>query len=88
MRNHFEISNQKKKKKKEKKSPILTFYILIKLQYAEHNFRITNRFLPTQTICDAIEQNQLEVGNIDFKIEPNKAENVVCFLLFLASFNC
>ena len=38
--------------------------------------------------CDVIKQNQLEVGNIDFKIEPNKAENVFCFLLFLASFNC
>ena len=38
--------------------------------------------------CDVIKQNQSEVGNIDFKIEPNKAENVLCFLLFLASFNC
>ena len=39
-------------------------------------------------ICDVIKQNQSEVGNIDFKIEPNKAENVFCFLLFLASLNC
>ena len=39
-------------------------------------------------ICDVIKQNQSEVGNIDFKIEANKAENVFCFLLFLASFNC
>ena len=38
--------------------------------------------------CDVIKQNQSEVGNIDFKIEPNKAENVFCFLLFLTSFNC
>ena len=45
------------------------------------------RFLSTQTICDAIEQNQSEVGNTDLKIEPNKAENVFCFLSFLASFN-
>ena len=40
------------------------------------------------TKCDVIKQNQSEVGNIDFKIEPNKAENIFCFLLFLASFNC
>ena len=32
-------------------------------------------------ICDVIKQNQSEVGNIDFKIEPNKAENIFCFLL-------
>ena len=38
--------------------------------------------------CDVIKQNQSEVGNIDFKIEPHKAENVLCFLLCLASFNC
>ena len=35
-----------------------------------------------------IKQNQSEVGNIEFKIELNKAENVFCFLLFSASFNC
>ena len=40
------------------------------------------------SICDVIKQNQSEVGNVDFKIEPNKAENVFCFLLFLASFIC
>ena len=39
-------------------------------------------------ICDVIKQNQSENGNIDFEIEPNKAENVFCFLLFLAFFNC
>ena len=39
-------------------------------------------------ICDVIKQNQSEVGNIDFKIEPNKIENAFCFLLFLASFKC
>ena len=33
-----------------------------------------------------IKQNQSGVRNIDFKIEPNKAENVFCFLLVLASF--
>ena len=26
-----------------------------------------------EVICDVIKQNQSEVGNIDFKIEPNKA---------------
>ena len=30
-------------------------------------------------ICDVIKQNQSEVGNIDFKIEPNKAEFVFLF---------
>ena len=39
-------------------------------------------------MCDVIKQNQLEVGNIDFKTQPNKAESVFCFLLFLESFNC
>ena len=38
--------------------------------------------------CDGIKQNQSEHGNIDFEIEPNKAENVFCFLLFLGSVNC
>ena len=33
-------------------------------------------------------RKQPEVGNVDFKIQPNKVENVVCFLLFLAPFNC
>ena len=37
---------------------------------------------------DVIKQNQSEVGNIDFKIEPNKVEFIFCFLLLLASFNC
>ena len=32
--------------------------------------------------CDVIKLNQLELENIDFKIEPNKAENVFYFLLF------
>ena len=41
-----------------------------------------------EVICDVIKQNQSELGNIDFEIEPNKAENVFCFLLFLASVNC
>ena len=39
-------------------------------------------------ICDVNKQNQSELRNIDFKIEPNKAKNVFCFLLILASFNC
>ena len=29
--------------------------------------------------CDVIRQNQSELGNIDFEIEPNKAENVFLF---------
>ena len=29
--------------------------------------------------CDAIKQNQSKLGNFDFKIEPNKAENVLLF---------
>ena len=33
--------------------------------------------------CD---QAKSEVGNIDFKIEPNKVEYIFCFLLFLASY--
>ena len=41
----------------------------------------------TSIICDVIKQNQSEVRNIDFKIEPNKAKNVFCFQLFLASFS-
>ena len=28
----------------------------------------------TNAICDVIKQNQSEVGNIDFKIRPNKGE--------------
>ena len=43
---------------------------------------------PDKTICTVIKQNQSKVGNIDFKIEPNKAENVFCYLLFFADFNC
>ena len=31
------------------------------------------------SICDVIKQNQSEVGNIGFKIEPNKSENVFLF---------
>ena len=46
------------------------------------NFKILAKALITN-ICDVIKQNQSEVGNIDLKIEPNKAENVFCFLLFL-----
>ena len=44
------------------------------------------KFKTVINICDVIKQSQSEVGNIDFKIEPNKAENVFCFLLFLTSF--
>ena len=34
------------------------------------------------TICDVIMENQSEYGNIDFKIEPNIAENCRKFLVF------
>ena len=34
----------------------------------------------SKQISDVIKQNQSELGNIDFEIEPNKAENVFCFL--------
>ena len=56
-------------------------------QFLEKNHAFF-RTLLIGDICDVIKQNQSEVRNIDFKIELNKAENVFCFLLFLASFNC
>ena len=33
----------------------------------------------TKIICDVIKQNQSEPRNIDFKIEPNKAEKCLLF---------
>ena len=33
-------------------------------------------------IWDVIKQNQLELGNIDFNIEPSKAENVMFPIVF------
>ena len=54
--------------------------IIVRLQSIKDRVRYCH-------ICDVMKQNQSEVRNIDFKIEPNKAENVFCFLLFLASFN-
>ena len=33
-------------------------------------------------------QNELELANTVFKIQPNKADSFFCFLLFVQSFNC
>ena len=33
-------------------------------------------------ICDAIEQNESEVANINLKILPNKADNFFVFIVF------
>ena len=38
--------------------------------------------------CDVIKQNELELTNTVFKIQPNKADSFFCFLLFVQSFNC
>ena len=35
-----------------------------------------------------IKQNESELANTPFKIQPNKADSFVCFLLFVQSFNC
>ena len=35
-----------------------------------------------------IKQNESELANTDFKIQPNKADSFFCFLLFVQSFNC
>ena len=39
-------------------------------------------------IYDVIKQNELELAKTVFKIQPNKADNFFCFLLFVQSFNC
>ena len=39
-------------------------------------------------ICDVIKQNESELANTVFKIQPNKADSSYCFLLFVQSFNC
>ena len=39
-------------------------------------------------ICDVIKQNESELTNTVFKIQPNKADSFFCFLLFVQSFNC
>ena len=38
--------------------------------------------------CDVIKQNESELTNTVFKIQPNKADSFFCFLLFVQSFNC
>ena len=46
-------------------------------------------FVPTaNNICDVIKQNESELANTVFQIQPNKAYSFFCFLLFLQSFNC
>ena len=42
--------------------------------------------LPNTIICDAINQDELQLANFDLKIQPNKADKFVCFLLFLQPF--
>ena len=39
-------------------------------------------------ICDVIKQNESELANIVFMIQPNKDDSFFCFLLFVQSFNC
>ena len=39
-------------------------------------------------ICDVIKQNESELADTVFKIQPNKADSYFCFLLFVQSFNC
>ena len=44
----------------------------------KHVSKIQNHgYIKTVICCD--QANQSEVRNIDFKIEPNKADNVFCF---------
>ena len=50
------------------------------------NFHHVAGFPRSHHICDVIKHKQSELRNIDFKIESNKAENIFCFLLFLATF--
>ena len=57
------------------------FQLITQTQYSRHQ----THFLWSCHICDVIKQNQSEVGNSDFKIKPNKAENVFCFLLFFGN---
>ena len=35
-----------------------------------------------------MKQNELELTNTIFKIQPNTADSFFCFLLFVQSFNC
>ena len=39
-------------------------------------------------ICDVIKQNESELANTLFRMQPNKADSFFCFLLFVQSFNC
>ena len=39
-------------------------------------------------MCDVIKQNESELTNTVFKIQPNKADSFFCLLLHVQSFNC
>ena len=39
-------------------------------------------------ICNVIKQNESELLNTVFKIQPHKADSFFCFLLFVQSFTC
>ena len=41
-----------------------------------HHFDVTGH------ICDVIKQNELELANVDFEIEPIIVFNFLCILLF------
>ena len=38
--------------------------------------------------CDVNKQNESELANTIFKIQPNKADSFFCFLLFVQPFSC
>ena len=40
-----------------------------------------------KAICDAIKQNESELANINLKIQPNKADNFFCFIVFTITQN-
>ena len=45
-------------------------------------------FLLLETKCDAIKQNELELTNINLKIQPNKADNFFVFHCFCNHSKC
>ena len=45
-------------------------------------------FFRLRSYFDVIKQNESELTNTIFKIQPNKADSFFCFLLFVQSFNC
>ena len=48
----------------------------------------SDRLMRKWCICDLIKQNESELANTVFKIQPNKTCSFFCFLLFVQSFNC